>query len=118
MRRLVVAVLAFGLVASACSSDSGDGGADGKGPDGGTSTTKPVAAEPVGTGACDDIDPTSCLLPWPNDRFTRADPSTRPGRRLDLSIDGMPQNADGVSLAPGQWDRNARCAPGVRPASL
>ncbi|MEZ5139145.1 MAG: hypothetical protein R2711_10400 [Acidimicrobiales bacterium] len=51
-------------------------------------------------------DPAACLLPWPNDRFTRADPSTSTGRRLDLPADGMPANVEGAPIDPAEWDRN------------
>jgi hypothetical protein len=28
--------------------------------------------------ACDPLDPSACLYPWPNDHFTRADPTSAP----------------------------------------
>ena len=52
------------------------------------------AIAPVGeaAGICDPIDPQACLLPWPNDFFTAADPSTDTGRRLNLNLLAMPRN--------------------------
>lgn len=79
--------------------------------------TRPAAsptvaeAEPAGTGRCSDVDPTACLLPWPNDSFTRADPGTPTGRRLDLPADGMPVNKDGVRIGTAEWDRNDGFSP-------
>jgi hypothetical protein len=70
--------------------------------------------EPPGTGRCDPTDPSACLLPWPSDRYTRTDPSTVTGRRLDLPSDGMPSNVDGVAIDPAEWNRND----GFSPASI
>lgn len=106
MRRLAVALVVVGVLAAGCSSSSEDGANDG---DGGSTTT--AATEEAGTGACDDIDPASCLLPWPNDRFTRADADTATGRRLDLPADGMPANAAGTRIDPTEWNRNDGFAP-------
>ena len=39
---------------------------------------------------CDFLDPTVCLQPFANDYFTRKDPSTKTGKRLNLWKDGMP----------------------------
>jgi hypothetical protein len=60
---------------------------------------------------CDDTDPTSCLLPWPNDQFTRADPSTPTGRRLALPRSVMPANKSGVRIDPAEWNRNDGFSP-------
>ena len=43
----------------------------------------PAAAQ---ASSCDPIDPSACLYPWPNDYFTKPDPSTATGKRLDLSL--------------------------------
>ncbi|MFN8019444.1 MAG: hypothetical protein U0P45_15175 [Acidimicrobiales bacterium] len=98
---LVAALASVAVVLPACSS----GGSEGAAP------APKATAEPPGTGACDPIDPSACLLPWPNDRFTRADPSTDTGRRLDLPKAGMPANAKGVHIDPTEWDRNDGFAP-------
>lgn len=37
------------------------------------------------SGACDDLDPTRCHLPWPSTRFLVADESTATGLRLTLA---------------------------------
>ena len=64
-------------------------------------------------GACDPIDPARCLLPWPNDFFTVADPSTGTGRRLDLSPLAMPRNVAGIPIDPTDYDRNDGFSPGA-----
>lgn len=102
---VVVFVVLAALGAVACSGDD-----DRAGP---PSTTTPTAAAPGGDGACDDLDPERCLLPWPNDRFTVADPSTATGLRLAIPADGTPTNVDGVALDVTDQNR----ADGFSPAS-
>ena len=41
---------------------------------------------------CDFLDPTVCLQPFANDYFTRKDPTTETGKRLDLWEEGMPES--------------------------
>lgn len=71
----------------------------------------------VATGAddparCDPTDPKRCLLPFPNDRFTRADASTPTKLRLDLKAASMPANVNGVHIDPAAWNRNDGFSPG------
>src|SRR5689334_19339761 len=61
---------------------------------------------------CDPVDSSACLYPWPNDYFTKQDPGTDTGRRLNLSIDEMPMNAAGVPIDPTAFDRNDGFSPG------
>jgi hypothetical protein len=67
---------------------------------GGSPTTIPDTCNPLGGQGC--------LLPWPSSMYTRADPSTATGVRLDLPIDGMPVNATNVPVDPAplnaRWD--------------
>jgi hypothetical protein len=112
MRRMVGMVLVVGLLAAGCTSDGSDGADDGPGAGADeASGPEPVEEEAVGTGACDDIDSAACLLPWPNDRFTRADPATATQRRLDLPADGMPTNVGGTPIDPAEWNRSDGFAP-------
>jgi hypothetical protein len=55
--------------------------------------------------ACDPLDPSACLYPWPNDHFTRADATSPTGKRLALRDEWMPRNRLGkpVSAAPYNW---------------
>jgi len=46
------------------------------------------------------------MLPYPNNWFTRPDPASATGRRLDLNVLGMPRNAQGKPIQPEQWNRN------------
>jgi len=63
---------------------------------------------------CDSIDPSACMLPFPNDLYTRADPTTPTGRRVDFSLLGMPRNVAGKPIDPTDWNR----ADGFSPGSL
>jgi hypothetical protein len=53
---------------------------------------------------CDRIDPAQCLLPYPNDWFTRPDARSATGRRLDLNILAMPHNTAGKPIDPSAWN--------------
>ena len=103
--RVLAALIVCAVVGAACSdAPDRDRSADG------TTTVVPDGTEP-GPVACDDTDPAACLLPWPNDRFTRADSDTPTGRRLDLPADGMPVNARGVRIGVDEWNRSDGFSP-------
>jgi hypothetical protein len=105
--KVFVVVCVIALTGAACSG----GGSSKDRSGGGATTANATKAEPPGTGACDDTDPASCLLPFPSDRFTRADPSTPTGRRLDLPASGMPANKAGTHIDPTEWNRNDGFSP-------
>jgi len=63
---------------------------------------------------CDFLDPAVCLQPFPNDYFTKDDPATVTGKRLNLNIESMPANTDGVHIDPTDMNR----ADGFSPGSL
>ena len=60
--------------------------------------------------SCDPLDAALCLLPFPNDLFTLADPDTDTGRRV--AFDALPANAAGQPLDPTEWNRNDGFSPG------
>src|SRR3954469_23479284 len=62
--------------------------------------------DPANPQACDPIDPSQCMLPYPNDWFTKADPSSATGRRLDLNVLAMPRNAAGKPIETQEWNRS------------
>jgi hypothetical protein len=88
-----ITLLVAGLAIAGCSGGSGDP-LDATGAAGATGATGEAAATP----GCDPRDPAACLLPWPNDRFTVADPTTPTGVRLALPAEGAPANVDGVVM--------------------
>ncbi len=69
-------------------------------------------AVPAPSG-CDPLDPTACLLPFPDDYFTRHDPSTPTGRIVDLPAADMPKNDNGVPVDPTDFNRNDGFSPGT-----
>ncbi|MFA5786230.1 MAG: hypothetical protein WDA71_04460 [Actinomycetota bacterium] len=62
---------------------------------------------------CDPIDPTHCLLPFPSNVFTAADPGTTTGRRVNLNVLSTPRNAAGKPIDPTEWNRNDGFSPGA-----
>ena len=53
-----------------------------------------------------------CLLPFPDDYYTRPDPSSATGRRIALSTGAMPANVAGTHVDAGPYDRNDGFSPG------
>ena len=45
-----------------------------------------------------------CMLPFPNDYYTRADTSSPTGKRLDLTTAGLPANNEGVHIDASGWN--------------
>ena len=64
-------------------------------------------------GRCEFLGSRACLLPFPNDHFTVADPATDTGRRVNLASDSMPANASGTHMDPTEWNRNDGFSPGA-----
>ncbi len=63
---------------------------------------------------CDWLDPSRCLFPFPNDRFTRTDASTDTGLRVNFALDSMPANYLGVHTDPTEVNRNDGFSPGAK----
>ncbi len=71
---------------------------------------------------CDPLDPALCLLPFPNDFFTKADPTSATGRRVNFSLTAMPRSGtdltagelggEGKPADPSEWNRNDGFSPG------
>jgi hypothetical protein len=70
-----------------------------------------ATANPKGKG-CDRLDDAACLLPFPNDAFTRADKSTSTGRRLSLTVSQMPRNAKDNPIDPAPYNAFDGFSPG------
>jgi hypothetical protein len=68
------------------------------------------AANPVSN--CDPLDPAACMLPFPNDLFAKADPSTPTGRRIDFRLADMPRNVAGKPIEPSTYNMNDGFSPG------
>ena len=61
---------------------------------------------------CDSIDASACMLPFPNDLYTKADPSSKTGRRIDFNLLAMPRNVAGKPIDPTDWNRSDGFSPG------
>jgi hypothetical protein len=58
-------------------------------------------------GSCDFIampDESHCLLPFPNDYYTRTDPTSPTGHRVAFAADALPASADGVRIDPAPYN--------------
>lgn len=62
--------------------------------------------------SCDPVNGGACLLPWPNDHYTRKDTSTPTGLRLDLDDPMMPANRNGKHIEAAAWNRSDGFSPG------
>lgn len=75
------------------------------------SLASPAVAAPPELG-CDPVDASACLLPFPNDLYTKADPTTKTGRRVDFSLLAMPRNIAGKPIDPTDMNRADGFSPG------
>jgi hypothetical protein len=62
------------------------------------------SVDPANPQGCDPIDPAQCMLPYPNDWFTKNDPTSATGRRLNLNVLAMPRNISGEPIDPTPWN--------------
>lgn len=77
---------------------------------------------------CNPLGGASCVTPWPSALYEVDDPGTRTGRRLAIPDTALPQNTDGIRIAPAPFnaqDGFSSAAPivtafstGVDPANL
>jgi hypothetical protein len=72
-----------------------------------------ATATPSGAG-CDRLDDAACLLPFPNDAFTKASKNTPTGRVLAFRDAQMPRNAKGKPIAAAPY----RVLDGFSPGSV
>jgi len=70
----------------------------------------------AGVVGCDHLVTTpaghDCLLPWPNDAFTKASSTTATGRLLNLGATSTPANTAGVHINPSYQNLNDGFSPG------
>ncbi|HEY8582220.1 MAG TPA: hypothetical protein VIL49_04710 [Capillimicrobium sp.] len=104
-----------GPVQTAPSTDPGPAPAGPPSSGGGSGQGAPYVPPPVDVSnadRCDFLVPSDCLHPFPNDRFTVADPSTPTGRRVALPAASMPRNAASVPIDPSDINRADGFSPG------
>ncbi len=76
----------------------------------------PVGVDVADAAKCDPIAPIDsgeCLFPYPNNYFTKADPSTPTGLQLDLKPTATPQNNHGVNVDPSEINTSDGFSPGA-----
>ncbi|ACU72126.1 hypothetical protein Caci_3219 [Catenulispora acidiphila DSM 44928] len=76
-----------------------------------SSATPSSAPSPAHTG-CDPIAGTACLLPFPDDWYTRPDHSIPTGRRIDFTASDLPVSALAGPADPTAWNRLDGFSPG------
>lgn len=84
----------------------------------GASATLSLTASLAGSSeavdyGCDPASGGRCLLPFPNDRYTRTDPTTATGLRVDLKPSFTPANVNGVHIDTEQINRSDGFSPGA-----
>ncbi len=70
------------------------------------------AAASSHAAACQPFSRTPCLLPFPNNLFTRPDRSSPTGLRVQLPVAAMPVNTSGQRIGVAEYDRNDGFSPG------
>ncbi|MER5944499.1 hypothetical protein ABT127_00395 [Streptomyces sp. NPDC001904] len=73
------------------------------------------ANPPSPQGGCDPLTATGgdCLLPFPNDWYTRADAGTPTGRRVAFTSEMLPRGAAAPAVDPTAWNRSDGFSPGA-----
>ena len=61
---------------------------------------------------CDSIDASACMLPFPNDLYTKSNPATPTGRQIDFNVLAMPRNRAQKPIDPTDWNRADGFSPG------
>ncbi len=80
-----------------------------------TGDCKPQPIDLSKADECDFIgnqDSSRCLLPFPDDYYTAADPNSSTGRRIDLKTAATPANSSGVHIAGAAYAGNDGFSPG------
>ncbi|MFF1923370.1 hypothetical protein ACFVW8_22710 [Streptomyces sp. NPDC058221] len=75
----------------------------------------PARAAPPGHATdrgCDPLAPAECLLPFPNDWYTRPDPGSGTGRRVAFDSAVLPRATAGQPIDPAAWNRSDGFSPG------
>ncbi|MFF9348525.1 hypothetical protein [Streptomyces sp. NPDC014734] len=72
----------------------------------------PARAAAPHTPGCDPLAAAECLLPFPNDWYTRPDPGTDTGRRVAFGTTDLPRATTGGAIDPTAWNRSDGFSPG------
>ena len=66
----------------------------------------------VAEARCDPLDPSVCMYPFPNDHFTKADPTTETGLRIAFETQDMPKSRLGKPIDAEPWRHSDGFSPG------
>jgi len=91
--------LALALVVAACSDGSDN------------ARVAPVSIDTPNADRCEILDQANCLYPWPSSVFTVEDPGTPTGRRVNLQLESMPVNKQGLPVQVAEFNRNDGFSP-------
>jgi hypothetical protein len=62
---------------------------------------------------CEFFGQSRCVLPFPSDHFTVADPTTDTGRRVEFDSASLPTNVGGTPIDVTEWNRQDGFSPGA-----
>ena len=71
-----------------------------------------AASAAAATSPCDDTDTAACMLPYPNNQFTKPSAKTPTKVQLNLPAAGMPANKSAKKIDPTQWNQLDGFSPG------
>ncbi|MCB8970056.1 MAG: hypothetical protein M9964_07735 [Solirubrobacterales bacterium] len=80
-----------------------------------TADCKPGTVDLSRASECDFIgnqDQSMCMVPFPDDFYTRSDADSATGRRIDFKTSAMPANDAGVHIAADSYNLNDGFSPG------
>ena len=55
---------------------------------------------------CNPLGGARCVAPWPSAVYEIDDPATETGRKLDVPVDTLPTNIDGIAFDPTSYNRH------------
>jgi hypothetical protein len=99
--------LAAALVLAGCSDDDDDEAVNAP-----TYSVDPGTIDVSRADYCDITQPTQCLLPFPNNFYTRADTVSETGLRVNFDARAIPLNANQDPFDVTEWNRNDGFSPG------
>jgi hypothetical protein len=102
MRANVLTTLIMSTLVIACSDSSDNNGSISEP----VYSVDPTTIDVSQADYCDITQTANCMFPFPNDFFTREDPATPTGKRLNLAPLAMPVNVAGVPVDPSEYNRN------------
>lgn len=101
---LVTCAMALGACGDDDASAMDAGDRDG-GEDAGMDATTEEPVLDVSRPECENLNPGSCLLPWPSSRYLVEDATTATGYRISIPMDATPTSRRGPHVDPSIFDR-------------